>query len=305
MDLRIVFVGHVDHGKSTLIGRLLHDTNSVPKNLVDDVKKKCIRLGKEFEFAFLLDALEEEQEQTVTIDTTQIFFKSRKRNCVIIDAPGHKDFLKNMVTGATSADTAILIIDALEGVKEQTKRHAYILSLLGITNILVVINKIDKVEYQKDVCKSIEEKIRVFLDRLNIKPLFVIPISSKNGDNIVEVSKNTPWYTGCDVLSALDCISEQKVKNTLRFPIQDIYKWDDKRIITGRIESGELCVGDKIVFSPSLKEVTVKTIEKWNEQPQKATEGECIGITTNEQIFIERGEVASMRGEAPFSTNEF
>jgi len=303
--VRIVIVGHVDHGKSTLIGRLLYDTNSLPENKLKELKKASERRGKDLEFAYLTDALEEEQEQNVTIDTVQLLFKTKKRDYLIIDAPGHKEFLKNMVTGAASAETAILMIDAEEGVKEQTKRHAYLISLLGLNNIIVVINKMDKVGYKKERFKNIEENIRVFLNRLNIKPSILIPISAKEGDNVTQPSENFPWYNGATVLEALDLINrDSKSTNQLRIPVQDIYKWDDKRIIAGRVESGEVCVGDSIVFSPSLKQSKVKTIEKWGEQIQKASEGECIGVTITNPLFIERGEIISMKGSSPATTNE-
>ena len=146
-QMRMVIVGHVDHGKSTLVGRLLSDTGSLPEGKLDFVKDICDRQGKEFEFAFLLDALEEEQEQGITIDTSQVFFKTKKRHYVIIDAPGHKEFLKNMVTGAADAESALLLIDAYEGVQEQSRRHGYILKLLGLSQVVVVINKMDLVDY--------------------------------------------------------------------------------------------------------------------------------------------------------------
>src|SRR3982751_3674102 len=160
VKLKVVFVGHVDHGKSTLIGRILHDTDSLAEGKIDMIKKACAAENMEFEFAFLLDALLEEQEQNVTIDTTQIPFRTKKRRYVIIDAPGHKEFLKNMITGASNADAAILVIAASEGVKEQTRRHAYLLSMLGIKQIVVVVNKMDLADYSEDRYREIKSEYR-------------------------------------------------------------------------------------------------------------------------------------------------
>src|SRR3954465_3024364 len=161
--IKIVFVGHVDHGKSTLIGRILHDTDSLPEGKIDQIKKACAAEKMEFEFAFLLDALLEEQEQNITIDTTQIPFRTKKRRYVIIDAPGHKEFLKNMITGAASADAAILMVDAAEGLREQTRRHGYLLSLLGLKQVVVAVNKMDLVNYDETIFNRIRSELTEFL----------------------------------------------------------------------------------------------------------------------------------------------
>ena len=178
-NMNIVFVGHVDHGKSTLIGRLLYDTNSLPPDKVEEVKKTCEALGKDMEFGFILDHLQEEREQGITIDTCQIFFKTPKRNYVIIDAPGHVEFIKNMITGASQAEAAILIIDANEGVKEQTKRHAYILGMLGLKQIIVLINKMDLADYKEERFNEVKQDIALFFEKLNLKPSYTIPVAAK------------------------------------------------------------------------------------------------------------------------------
>src|SRR5256886_5075622 len=184
LPLRIVFVGHVDHGKSTLIGRIFHDTDSLPEGKVEQIKKAAEAEGMEFEYAFLLDALLEEQEQNITIDTTQIQFRTAKRNYVIIDAPGHKEFLKNMITGAANADAAVLLIAADEGVREQSRRHGYLLSLLGIKQIIVAVNKMDATEYSADVFNAIEKEYREFLHQIGLEARLFIPISARNGHNV-------------------------------------------------------------------------------------------------------------------------
>src|SRR5213595_235062 len=182
LPLKIVFVGHVDHGKSTLIGRILHDTGSLPQGKVDEIKKACAAEGMEFEFAFLLDALLEEQKQNVTIDTTEIPFRTARRRYGIIDAPGHKEFLKNMITGASRADAAILVIGADEGVREQSRRHAYLLRMLGIKQIIVIVNKMDLVDYSEARFHQVESDYRKFLVDLGLEASAFIPASAKQGE---------------------------------------------------------------------------------------------------------------------------
>src|SRR2546429_7598386 len=205
--LKIVFVGHVDHGKSTLIGRILHDTGSLPEGKIEEIKKACAAEGMEFEFAFVLDALLEEQKQNVTIDTTQIPFRTARRKYVIIDAPGHKEFLKNMITGASSADAAILVIAANEGVREQSRRHAYLLSLLGVRQFCVVVNKMDLADYSEARFLEIEKKYRVFLKTLNLETDVFIPASARFGENITTRSTKMKWHHGPTLAEALDAMT--------------------------------------------------------------------------------------------------
>ena len=307
--MRMVIVGHVDHGKSTLVGRLLSDTGSLPEGKLEFVKDICDQQGKTFEFAFLLDALQEEQEQGITIDTSQIFFHTPKRKYVIIDAPGHKEFLKNMVTGAADAEAALLLIDAKEGVQEQSRRHGYILKLLGLTQVAVVINKMDLVGYDETIYSKIKKEYSNFLKSLGVEAKEFIPVSAKLGINIAELKDEMPWYKGPTVLNMLDQFEKKPRPDHLpfRFPVQDVYKFDERRIIAGRVESGKLKVGDRIIFSPSNKQAVVKTIEAWsvNEQPVSATSSESIGFTLDEQIFVERGNVCTLREELPIVSTTF
>lgn len=302
-QMNIVIVGHVDHGKSTLVGRLLYDTDSLPDGRYDAVARVCEDTGKQFEFAFLLDALEEERDQGITIDTAQIYFHTAGRDYVIIDAPGHKEFLKNMVTGAASADAAILLIDADEGVQEQSRRHGYLLKLLGIRQVVVVINKMDLVGYSREVYESVKREYVDFLSQLEVEAQFVIPVSAMQGENVATPGAATrEWYDGPTVLESLDLFtpSPTKEKQPLRMPVQDVYKFDKRRIIAGRVESGTIRVGDRIRFNPSGQEGIVGTIERWHSDYRDfALPGESIGITLTEQLFIERGHILSHVENAP------
>lgn len=306
--LRVVFVGHVDHGKSTLIGRILHDTGSLPEGKVEEIKKACAAEGMGFEFAFLLDALLEEQKQNVTIDTTEIPFRTPRRQYAIIDAPGHKEFLKNMITGASRADAAILVISADEGVREQSRRHAYLLSMLGIKHVIVVVNKMDLVDYSEKRFREIEQEYRQFLRELGLEARTFIPASAREGENVARTSVKMKWYCGGSVLEALDLLEPQKrdVDLPLRFCVQDVYRFDGRRIIAGRIETGTLRAGEQLVFSPANKSSVVATIERWNQENNgPAVAGDSIGITLSEQIFVERGYVASHENETPIEANRF
>lgn len=292
--LKFVMVGHVDHGKSTLVGKLLTETGFIPENKIAHVKKVCEDQGKVFEFAFLLDGLEEERDQGITIDVAQMFFKTKTRNYVVIDAPGHKEFLKNMISGASNADVAFLMIDAEEGIQEQTQRHAYLLSLLGIKQIAVVINKMDLVNYSEKVYRDTVSTYTTYLKSINVVPRAFIPISAYHGDNVVKKSDKMPWYTGETIMGILENFqsNDDRSKLALRFPVQDVYKFDKRRIIAGRIESGKASIGDEIIFLPSGKTVKIKTIEKWNaSMPQTAVAGESTGFTMEDQTFVERGEI--------------
>jgi bifunctional enzyme CysN/CysC len=307
-SLKIVFVGHVDHGKSTLIGRILHDTGSLPEGKIDQIKQACAAEGMEFEFAFVLDALLEEQEQNVTIDTTQIPFRTARRRYAIIDAPGHKEFLKNMITGASNADAAVLVIAASEGVREQSRRHAYLLSLLGIKQVIVVVNKMDLVDFSEQRFQEIKTEYQKFLVDLGLTARCFIPASAKSGENVARKSEALKWYHGPTVLEALDATepTASLVDLPLRFCVQDVYRFDERRIIAGRIETGTLRVGDELIFSPANKSSKVQTIERWNaDKDGVAIAGDSIGITLTEQIFVERGYVASHQTETPVETNRF
>jgi small GTP-binding protein len=293
--LPIVIVGHVDHGKSTLIGRLLYDTQSLPLDKYAEIQKTSEMLGKRVEFAFVMDCLEEERSRGITIDTTQTFFKTPKRRYVIIDAPGHKEFLKNMITGSSQAEVAVLIIDSFEGIRDQTKRHAYILGMLGLKQVCVLLNKIDLVDYSKDKFEELKGEITDFLGRLNIRPTFILPISAILGDNVATPSEKIPWFDGPTVLEALDTFKELKVEEKpLRFPIQDIYRIDGERVLVGRIEAGHLKKGETLFLLPNNRKVTVKSIRKFlSDDVTTASFEESIGISLKGRPRVKRGQILS------------
>jgi bifunctional enzyme CysN/CysC len=306
--MRIVIVGHVDHGKSTLVGRLFHDTGSLPDGKLEQIKAMCERRGMPFEWAFLMDAFQSERDQGITIDTAQIWFRTPKRDYTIIDAPGHREFIKNMITGASSAEAAVMLIDASQGVQQQSRTHAFLLNLLGIRQIIVVVNKMDLAGCAEATFAQIKAEYVRYLGDIGIVPNFVIPAVARDGDNLVHRSERMDWYKEATLIAALDSFRSQGdlAALPLRLPIQDVYKFDDRRILAGRIASGRLRVGDQLLFSPSNKMARVKTIEAWNaDAAAEAGPGQSIGITTDEQLFIERGDIASHADQPPIETNVF
>jgi bifunctional enzyme CysN/CysC len=302
-QVRIVIVGHVDHGKSTLVGRLLHETGSLPEGKLEMLKAVSARRGMPFEWSFLLDALQTERDQGITIDTTQIRFRTRSRDVVLIDAPGHAEFLRNMITGAAQADAAVLIIDALEGVRDQTRRHGYLLHLLGIRQVAVVVNKMDRVDFSAARFEEISAEITSHLTALGVRPAAVIPISARDGDGVAAATPRLGWYDGPTVVEALDALEPARPPAALplRLPVQAIYKFDDRRIVAGRIESGSLSAGDEIVIMPAAKIAKIRTVESWPRTPVKGRQGagRSVGITLDRELFIERGDVIAHAAGAP------
>jgi len=307
--LKMVIVGHVDHGKSTLVGRLLNDTDSLPTGKVETIAEMCKRRGMPFEWAFVTDALRAERDQGITIDASHIRFSDALRDYVLIDVPGHREFLKNMISGAAGCDAALVVIDAHEGIREQSRRHGYLLHLLGVHQIAVAVTKMDAIHYDEARFGKIENEFRHLLEELGIEPSAIVPVSGRDGDNIFTRSEKTPWYRGPTILeaaAAFTCLPEP-LELPMRIPVQDVYKFDTRRIIAGRVESGRISVGDEIVFSPSNHITQVKSLEGWNiDAPIASAEaGESVGITLEEQVFVERGEMISHISDAPIETNVF
>ncbi len=298
--MNVVIVGHVDHGKSTVIGRLLADTGSLPNGKLEQVKATCAKNAKPFEYAFLLDALKDEQAQGITIDSARCFFHTPKRHYIVIDAPGHIEFLKNMVTGAANAEAAAIVIDSKEGVQENSRRHGYLVSMLGIKQVFVLVNKMDLVDYDEKVFNSIVKEYSDFLAELNVKPITFIPISAFNGENIATKSEKTPWYKGLSVIDQFDALQKESLSDKhelpFRFPVQDVYKFteegDDRRIFAGTVSTGTVNKGDKVVFLPSGKRTAIRSVERFNaEDNQSARAGEAVGFTIDLQLYIKPGEL--------------
>lgn len=299
--MNIVVGGHVDHGKSTIIGRLLADTGSLPQGKLEQVRALCERTARPFEYAFLLDALRDERAQGITIDAARVFFKTARRHYTIIDAPGHIEFLKNLVTGAARAEAALLVIDASEGVRENSRRHAYMMSLLGIRQLVVLVNKMDLVGFDRQTFDSIERTYRQFLEQLDMRPSGFIPVSGRTGDNVASSSASMPWYEGPTVLEALDRFPAEPpdLEKPFRLPVQDVYKFtadnDTRRIVAGTVASGTARAGDEVVFYPSGKKGVIQAFEAFNRPgPMEVSAGEACGLTLRDQIYVARGDVACL-----------
>ncbi len=307
--LRIAMVGHVDHGKSTLIGRLLYETGNLPEGKLTELEAYSRRRGVPLEWSFALDSFQAERDQAVTIDTTQIPLRTAQRDYIIIDAPGHKEFLKNMITGAAQADAAVLVVDVGEGVSEQSRRHAYLLQLLGIHKVVVAINKMDSVGYLEDRFLEVGNELKEYLGKIGIAPNITVPISAREGENLTKKSAKMEWYGGPTLLAALDGLtpSPQPITLPLRLPVQNVYRFDTRRIIVGRIESGRLKIGDTLIFSPGNQAARVKTIEAWppGSAPSEVEAGQSVGITLDQPIFVERGDLASHDSALPMLTYVF
>ena len=303
-QLTIVVAGHVDHGKSTVIGRLLSDTGSLPQGRLEAVRAMCAEQGRPFEYAFLLDALKDEQAQNITIDTARIFFNSANRSYQIVDAPGHIEFLKNMVSGAARAEAALLVIDAAEGVAENSRRHGYLLAMLGVRQLAVLVNKMDLCNYERVVFERISEEYGRFLQEIGLQAAAFIPVSGREGSNIAAPDTRLDWYRGGTVLEQLDRFvpAPAPVDNPFRLYVQGVYRFtgggDQRRIVAGEVDSGRLRVGDQVVFYPSGKKSRVATIEAFNApRLQEAQAGQAAGFTLEEQLYVTRGEVACRQDE--------
>ncbi|MFC1709264.1 GTP-binding protein [Candidatus Omnitrophota bacterium] len=291
--LNLVITGHVDHGKSTLIGRLLFETGSLQEGLIKEIRANLKGTGIKMEFAHIMDYFEEERKEERTIDTTQFFFKTKKRHYAIIDTPGHKEFIKNMITGSSQAHAAVLIISAKEGIEEQTKRHAYVLNMLGIKHVILAVNKMDLVEFKQERFEEIKSKAQEIIELLNIKPENVVPISAQQGDNISRRSKQLNWYRGLCLIEVLNRIAIEDVltKGFLRLPVQDRYTIDNKNIAVGRIACGTIKSGENIVVQPQNIKTNIKSIEVFKGGINSAGAGQSIGITLEEGINLHRGQV--------------
>lgn len=311
--INLVFIGHVDHGKSTTVGRLLFDTNSIDEAELNRHKKEAQELGKAgFEFAFVMDKVKEERERGVTINLAYKKFETQKNYFTIIDAPGHKDFIKNMITGTSQADAAVLVVAANDGIMEQTREHLFLAKTLGIPQIMIAVNKMDMVNYDQAKFNAVKEDMSKLLTSVGYKvdEVKFIPIASLKGDNVAKKSENMSWYTGPTLLEALDTFKpgEKPTNLPLRMPIQDVYTIKGIGAVpVGRIETGIMKVGQKVVVMPSGKQGEIKSIEMHHEQMQQAEPGDNIGINIRGigKEDIRRGDVLGDAANPPKVVKEF
>ncbi len=307
--LQVVIVGHVDHGKSTLVGRLLCDTGTIPQSKVDAVRELCARQGKRFEHAFLLDALEAERAQGITIDSARCFFGSERRDYILVDAPGHVEFIRNMVSGAARTEAALLLLDAHEGIRENSRRHGKLLSLLGIRQVVVVVNKLDLIDYDAVRYGRLIEAYGAFLGECGITPICYVPVSAREGDNVVTPSPALAWYDGPTLLEALDGLQRlpRPVEAPLRMPVQDVYKFNEKgndeRLVVGRLVSGRLRVGEDVIFSPSGKRGRVKALRSFpGPSLESVSAGENASVVLEDELYVPRGEVLHHADDPPLAS---
>jgi len=311
--MNLVTIGHVDHGKSTLIGRLLYDTGNIKEEDLRKIKDIAKELKKEtFEFAFVMDIAKEERERGITIDIMHKRFDTPKYYFTIIDAPGHRDFVKNMITGASQADAAILVCSAKEGVQEQTKEHIFLIKVLGVAQVIVAINKMDAVNYDQAKYNSTKADLEKFLKSVGYDPskIHFVPTSGYVGDNVAKKSEHLKWYNGPTLLEALDTLQvpPQPVDKPLRLPIQDVYTITGIGTVpVGRVETGILKTGETLIFEPSGAKGEVKTIEMHHEQIPEARPGDNVGFSVRgiSKTDIKRGDVAGHTNNPPKVAKEF
>ncbi|NOY11513.1 MAG: translation elongation factor EF-1 subunit alpha [Archaeoglobi archaeon] len=311
--INIAMIGHVDHGKSTLIGRLLYDAGEIPEHIIEKYRKEAQEKGKAtFEFAWVMDRLKEERERGITIDVAHRKFNTQKYEVTIVDCPGHRDFIKNMITGASQADAAILVVDVVDCVQAQTKEHVFLSRTLGINQLIVAINKMDRVNYDQQAYEKCKEAVAKLIQLVGYKPSEVpfIPVSAYNGDNVLKKSDRTPWYNGPTIFEAIDQLKppEKLVDKPLRIPIQDVYSISGVGTVpVGRVESGVLKVGDKVIFNPAGVTGEVKSIEMHHEPIQQAEPGDNIGFNVRgvSKNDIRRGDVAGHPDNPPTVVRDF
>jgi elongation factor 1-alpha len=311
--INLVFIGHVDHGKSTTIGRLLWDTENLPEEEMRKLEEAAEEAGKEsFNFAFAMDSLEEERERGVTIDLAHQEFDTDDYHFTIIDAPGHRDFIKNMITGASQADAAVLVVAADDGIQPQTKEHAYLAKTLGIDQLAVAVNKMDLEDFAEDSYNDIKEEVSQLIQGVGFdaSEIDFVPVSSFNGDNVVEESDEMGWYDGPTLAAALDDFQEPEkaVDLPLRVPIQDVYSISGIGAVSvGRVETGEINPGDDVVFEPAGVGGEVKTIEMHHEEVDAAEPGDNIGWNTRGvgTDDIQKGDVAGPEDNPPTVAETF
>ena len=295
--LQFLTCGSVDDGKSTLIGRLLHDSKMIFEDQLEAIErdsKKSGTQGDEIDLALLVDGLQSEREQGITIDVAYRYFATEKRKFIIADTPGHEQYTRNMATGASNCDLAVILVDARSGVKAQTRRHSYIASLLGIKHIIVAVNKMDLVDYQQSVFNQVKREYLAFSQQLGFTDIQIIPLSALKGDNVVNITQGLNWFHGPTFMHALEQvkITASTAVQNFRFPVQWVNRPNSEfRGFSGSIASGEVRVGDKITVLPSGKQSTIKSIVTFDGNLPVARVGEAVTLTLNDEIDISRGDM--------------
>ena len=301
---KIAFVGHIDHGKSTLCGRLLAESGAVPSDKLEDLRQACQGKGGAIDYAFCMDAFCEEREKLMTIDITQIPVRIAGRNYLVIDTPGHAEFIRNMITGACQADAAILVVDAAEGIREQTRRHAAILSFLGINQCIVAVNKMDRIGYNDLHFYKLKRNVEELMASLGITPLHIIPVSAMHGENLMTRSKTMPWYNSNTLVESLTRLrTTEESSKDLRVAIQDVYSSDHKKIAAARVEAGCVHQGIKVMAEPDHVELCLSDIIKHPHTVKTAKSGDCIGLVTDHETFLRRGQILCNPDSMPHVTN--
>ncbi|MBE0515779.1 MAG: translation elongation factor EF-1 subunit alpha [Methanophagales archaeon] len=311
--MNMAMIGHIDHGKSTLLGRLLMDTGTIDPHVIDEYRKKAEAIGKgSFEFAWVLDTLKDERERGITIDVSHQRFDTNKYYYTIVDCPGHRDFVKNMITGTSQADAAVLVVDAKDGIMAQTREHVFLARTLGVAQLVVAVNKMDRVEYDQ---KRYEEVKKELLDLMKVvgyreENLVFVPVSAFAGENITKPSEKMKWFDGPPFLAALDLmkVPEKPIELPLRIPVQDVYSITGAGTVpVGRVETGKLKKGDKVIFNPPGKQGEVKSIEMHHEEIPEAIPGDNIGWNVRGvgRTDIRRGDVCGHVDNPPTVADEF
>jgi len=311
--MNLAVIGHIDHGKSTTVGRLLFETGAVPPHIIENYRKEAESKGKgSFEFAWVMDNLKEERERGITIDIAHKRFDTAKFYFTIVDCPGHRDFVKNMITGASQADAALLVVAAPDGVMEQTKEHVFLARTLGITQLIIGINKMDAVKYDEKRYNEVKEQLSQLIKMVGYNPanIHFIPMSSFKGANIAAHAPETPWYKGVTLLEALDTLQtpEKPTNLPLRLPIQDVYSISGIGTVpVGRIETGIMKKGMKVSFQPANKDGEVKSIEMHHEEQPEALPGDNVGFNVRGigKGDIRRGDVCGPADVPPTVADEF
>ncbi len=295
--IRVALVGPVDHGKSTLIGRLLADTGDTREERIARIESFCESRGKKFEFAFLLDALEEEQAKGITLDVTEVNWSYGGQDFIFVDTPGHREFLKKMVGGASRVEAAVLMVDVREALPDSFRRQLLVLDLLGVKKQIILVNKMDLVDWSEEAWKARESEVRALTDT----SVRIIPVAAWHGANLLVRAREMPWYQGPCFVDALAELPAGTEKNTLatRFFVQDTYSFDGKKIFAGRVESGEVKVGQELCFHPGNKRATVRGIEVFEERRERAQSGDAIGLTFQEDLEMPRGSFGYAEADAP------